>query len=102
MSDAPSSPGPSQFTATLFAVIGGFAIFAIILFIAYLPKKPAPLADGAKTPDQRKRALVELRAKEQRASTTHGWIDQAGGPVRLPTSVAVELTIAEFNASAKP
>jgi hypothetical protein len=74
-----------------------FAIFALIVFVAYLPKRPTPLADGVRTPEQRKSALVELRAKEKAATTTYGWVDQANGLVRIPTSEAVKLTIKEIN-----
>jgi len=102
MSDAQSSPGLFSFTSAMLAVIGGFAIFLLILLVAYLPKKPAPLADGVRTPEERKAALAELRAKEQNATTTFGWVDQAKGQVRLPISAAVELTIKELNAAPKP
>ena len=102
MSDAQSSPGPFSFTSAMLAVIGGFAIFLLILLVAYLPKKPAPLADGVRTPEERKAALAELRAKEQNATATFGWVDQAKGQVRLPISAAVELTIKELNAAPKP
>ncbi|AKC81890.1 hypothetical protein IMCC26134_02240 [Verrucomicrobia bacterium IMCC26134] len=102
MSDAHPPSGTFSFTSTLLAVIGGFAIFLLILTVAYLPQKPAPLADGARTPEQRKVALAELRAKEHNAATTYGWVDQAKGQVRLPIADAVELTIKELNAVPKP
>lgn len=102
MSDAHPTSGPSGFAATLLAVVGGFGIFLLILTVAYLPKKPAPLAEGAKTPSERKIILADLRAKESSAATTYGWVDQAKGQVRLPISDAVELTIKELNAAAKP
>ena len=81
---------------TVAAAIGGFAIFALIVFIAYLPKTPAPLADGVRTPEQRKAALAELRAKEKAAATTYGWVDQANGVVRIPIDEAVQITITEL------
>lgn len=97
MSDHPS-PAPKNFWVTLGAIIGGFAIFLLILFIAYLPQKPAPLPEGSKTPAERAVILSELRAKEKSAATTYGWVDQPAGVVRLPTERAVELTIKELNA----
>lgn len=97
MSDHPS-PAPKNFWVTLAAIIGGFAIFLLILFIAYLPQKPAPIPEGSKTPAERAATLAELRANEKSASTTYGWVDQAKGVVRLPTDRAVELTIQELNA----
>lgn len=97
MSDHPSS-SPKNFWVTLAAIIGGFAIFLLILFIAYLPQKPAPLPEGTKTPAERASILADLRAKEKAAATSYGWVDQAAGTVRLPTERAVELTIKELNA----
>ena len=102
MSEAPSTSGPFSFGSTLLAIIGVFALFGLILVVAYLPTKPAPLADGARTPEQRKTALAELHAKEINATTTYGWVDQAKGQVRLPMTTAIELTIKELNAPPKP
>jgi hypothetical protein len=96
MSDSTKTSSSTSWV-TVLAAIGGFAIFALIVFIAYLPKKPAPLADGVRTPEQRKAALAELRAKEKAASTTYGWVDQASGVVRIPIDEAVKLTIKEIN-----
>jgi hypothetical protein len=97
MSDHHSST-PKNFWVTLAAVIGGFAIFLLILFIAYLPQKPGPLPEGSKTPAEREAILADLRAKEKSAVSTYGWVDQTAGVVRLPTDRAVELTIKELNA----
>ncbi len=58
MSDSTPSSSKSGSWVTLAAAIGGFAIFALIVLIAYLPKKPDPLPDGARTPEQRKSALA--------------------------------------------
>lgn len=97
MSDPTTKPASGSWV-TLAAAIGGFAIFAIILLVAYLPKKPEPLPDGARTPDQRKAALAEMRAKEKSAAATYGWTDQANGVVRIPIERAVQLTREEINA----
>ena len=97
MSDSTQTSSSTGSWVTVAAAVGGFAIFALILFIAYLPKKPAPLADGVRTPEQRKAALAELHAKEKAAATTYGWVDQATGIVRIPIDEAVQLTIKEIN-----
>ena len=98
MSDAaPSSKNP---WVTIAVIIGGFAIFALILVVAYLPQKPAPLPEGARTPEERAILITELRAKEKTATTTYAWIDQPAGVVRLPIDRAVELTIQEARAKA--
>ena len=96
MSDSQKTPASSGSLTTVAAAIGAFAIFALIVFIAYLPKTPAPLPDGVRTPEQRKAALAELRAKEKAAATTYGWVDQANGVVRIPIDEAVQLTITEL------
>lgn len=83
---------------TLLAAVGGFAIFVLILVVAYIPRKPEPLPEGSLTPAERSAALAEMRAKEQAAATTYGWVDQSQGVVRLPLDRAVELTIAELKA----
>lgn len=98
MSDSSHASSSSSNVTTLAAAIGGFAIFALIVFIAYLPKTPAPLPDGVRTPEQRKIALGELRAKEKAAATTYGWVDQPTGVVRIPIAEAITLTIQELNA----
>ena len=97
MSDASATASESKcsFAVTLVAALGGFAIFGLILLVAYLPNKAAPVGDGVKTPEQRKTALAELHGKEQTAATTYAWIDQPNGVVRLPLDRAIELTIQE-------
>ncbi len=101
MSDASSSAPESNgsFVATLLAAIGGFAIFLLILVVAYLPNKAAlPQGVGSKTPEEGKALLAELRGKEHTAATTYGWVDKEKGVVRLPTDRAVELFIQEHAA----
>jgi hypothetical protein len=97
MSDS-TNASPSNFWLTTLAVVGVIVIFALILVVAYLPQAPAPLAEGAKTPEQRKTILVEHRAKETKASTGYTWIDQSKGVVQLPIDRAMQLTIQELNA----
>lgn len=93
-----NTPNKKNFWVTFAAAIGGFAIFALILTIAYLPKRPEPLPEGARTPQQRADLLRELRAKEQKALTSYAWADRNAGTVQLPLDRAVELTIQELNA----
>jgi hypothetical protein len=98
MSDSTHTPSSSGSWVTIAAAIGGFAIFALIVLIVYLPKKPDPLPDGVRTPEQRKAALVEMRAKEKAAATTYSWVDQPTGVVRIPIDEAIKITINEINA----
>lgn len=101
MSDASScseSKCCSGFGATVIAAIGGFAIFLLILAVAYGPNKVAPAGDGVKTPAQRKSILAEMHGKEHTSATTYGWVDKDKGVVRIPVDRAVELFIQEQNA----
>jgi hypothetical protein len=94
-----SDPAPkSGFFVSAIAVIGGFLIFVLILVIAYLPNKPAPLPEGTKTPEERAAILRELRAKETSAATSYGWVDQTKGVVRIPIERAMQLTVEELKA----
>jgi hypothetical protein len=86
----------SGFFVTAAAVIGGFLIFVLILVIAYLPNRPAPLPEGTKTPEERATILRELRAKETAAATSYGWVDQTKGVVRLPIERAMQLTVEDL------
>ena len=101
MSDSSQTPSVSSGSGswvTIAAAIGGFAIFALILFIAYLPKQadPIPAGDGVRTPEQRKTALIEMHAKEKAASTSYGWVDQATGVVRIPIDEATAIIAKEI------
>lgn len=95
MSNASAPASNSSFAVTLLAAVGGFAIFLLILLVAYMPNKAAPAGDGVKTPEQRKAALAELRGKEKTTATTYGWVDKDAGVVRIPISQAKELIIQE-------
>jgi len=93
MSNAAPKTG---FFTTAAAVIGGFLIFVLILVVAYLPNKPAPLPEGTKTQEERAAILRDLRAKELAGATTYGWVDQTKGVVRIPIERAMELTVADL------
>lgn len=98
MSDAAPKSG---FFLTAAAAIGGFLIFVLILVIAYLPNQAPPISQGTKSPEERAAILRDLRAKEQNASTTYGWVDQTKGVVRVPIERAMQLTLEDLNRPAK-
>lgn len=90
-----NTPSNSHSWVTFASILGGFAIFAFIVTIAYLPQRPAPVQQGALTPRERLIRLMEMRSKEQKQSTSYAWIDQQKGLVQLPIERAMELTIQE-------
>jgi hypothetical protein len=101
-----------SFWTTFVAVVGCFAIFIIVLFLAYLPQRRlAPEVDLTKIPpedqwkytaDGRQAHLDELRAKEQAAATSYAWIDKDKGIVQLPLGRAMQLTLQEANTARSP
>jgi len=93
-----NTPNKTQSWVTFAAVLGGLALFALIVLIAYLPQQPVPLQQGALTPKERADRLIDMRSKEQKQASSYAWIDQQKGSVQLPIDRAVELTIQEHNA----
>ncbi len=82
---------------TIFAVMGTFALFLLILYLAYLPKRTGVYTDdGLHTPEQRRANLSELRAKQTKQATSYAWVDQKTGVVQLPLDRAMELTVQRY------
>jgi hypothetical protein len=67
-------------------LVGGLSWFII-------QRTRPPGIDQARA-DLRRKNLMELRAENQAALTTYGWIDPVKGLVRLPIDRALELSIA--------
>lgn len=86
---------------TFAAVLGAAAVFFLVLSVTYIAKKPDSIPQGTKTPEQRRAALSELRAKEKSVTTSYAWIDQGKGVVQLPLDRAIELTIQELATKGK-
>ena len=81
---------------TTVAVLVCFVLFAWLAWRIYVPAAAAVApVEGVRTPDDRKKILADLRAKEQAAATSYGWVDQPAGVVRLPIDRAIELTVQE-------
>ena len=90
------------------AVFGCFALFLLIIYIAYLPQREktaeadlsqvSPDDRWQYSPEGRAAKLQELRAGEQTELTTYGWIDQKSGVIRLPIDRAMELTVQALQA----
>lgn len=83
----------SKIWVTAFGVIGCALLFAIILVIAYLPNRPAPL--DYQVVQQRLVTLGEVTAKQQELISNYAWADKEAGVVRIPVDRAMELVILE-------
>lgn len=107
MSDAASSN--KSLWVTVFAVIGGFAIFLLIILVSRTPVKPLDAVSGEVAPEEqwkltaegRKARLAEMRGREQSAAAGYSWVDKDAGVVQLPIDQAMRLTIDEINAKKK-
>jgi hypothetical protein len=105
-----SAPAPRPVSlVTIVAILGTFALFLLLVDLAYLPHRPAApqlvaaekLSDDQAwkaTPESRKANLLELRAKQQKQATSYGWVDQKTGVVQLPIDRAMELVVRQYGA----
>jgi hypothetical protein len=75
--------------ASAIAVAGAFLIVAGLVWAVRHYNKVEPL--NAERAAERAKALAELRAAEQQAINSVGWIDQGKGVVRLRVVDAVRL-----------
>jgi hypothetical protein len=107
----PAASGPRPVSlVTILAILGCFALFFILVWLAYVPHPPAyipedevaeKLSDDQKwqaTPEARIAYLSELRAAQQKQATSYGWVDQKTGVVQLPIDRAMELIVDQYGA----
>lgn len=91
-------PEPSDNSALLsaFGWIGVFFLFALIVFIAYLPNRSVSMEDeDAKV---RHGIRAEIDARQTRLSQNYDWVNRNDGVVRLPIDRAMELTVRDLRA----
>jgi len=79
--------------AALGFIIACLIVGALILAMKHATHPPAIDADAAAV---RVKALAELRVAESNALNNPGWIDQNRGLVRLPISLAMQITQSEW------
>lgn len=104
MSDQPDpAPRPVSLVAVaaLFVLLSLFGLITLRVYTHHRPAAPqneAPenlskdLAWKA-TPESRKAALADLRAKQALQAVSYGWVDQKAGVIQLPISRAMELVV---------
>ena len=81
----------ARLAAWCVGVAGTLLIVGWLSWLVAERTRPAGI-DQARA-EQRRKALAELRAENQAALTTYGWIDPAKGIVRLPVQRAVEMSL---------
>jgi hypothetical protein len=89
MSEQSSS---NSFLATFLGSLGAILIFALILYLAYLPNRPAPI-------DQAISEARQANADEARAAGTakiSNYAVNADGSVQIPVDAAMGLVVKDY------
>ncbi len=76
------------------AIAGTFLIFAWLVSFVRQYTLPPPLNQARA--EERRKALAEVTAANAQALNNYGWVDQSKGAVQLPVSVAMQLTVKEW------
>lgn len=79
---------------SLAGIIGVILVFAVILYVAYLPGRPS--AVDYKVAEKRKQDADEARAAGQAKITGYEVVDAEAGLVRIPIEEAMDLTVVEY------
>lgn len=92
MNSPESSPG-SRLACTI-AIVGALLIVLVLVRAMQKYTTPAPVNEARAR--ERRAVLKEVRATDQEALTTYGWVNQNKGFVRLPIKRAEEITLKEW------
>ncbi|WP_269523527.1 hypothetical protein [Coraliomargarita parva] len=84
---------------TFLGSLGAILIFLIILFIAYLPNRPAPVDASVRA--NRVAKSEESLAAGQKKLEGYEVVDAANGVVRIPIEDAMSLTLKEYREAAE-
>lgn len=83
-----------QKTASFLGVLGALLVVVVLVAAMKHYTKPAPLNQARV--DERKKALSEIRAEDQRGLNTYEVTDAGKGLVRLKIDRAMELTLEAY------
>lgn len=110
MSDYTATPARPVSLFTIISLLVLFAAFLLVVRYFYRPVSAPPHANTAENyskekdaewranADARRKALVELRAKQENQLSSYAWADQKSGKVQLPIERAMELTAQQYGA----
>ena len=82
---------------SLIGIVGTILVFAVILYVAYLPGRPS--AVGYEVAEQRKQTADETRAAGLAKITRYETIDAEAGIVSIPIEDAMNSTVDAYRAS---
>ncbi|HBM86180.1 MAG TPA: hypothetical protein DD423_05280 [Opitutae bacterium] len=77
--------------------VGAIFVFALILYVAYLPNRPAPFDQQVN--DARQAKADEARAAGEAKLNSYEIINAEAGTVRIPIEDAMESTVAAYSAA---
>ncbi|MFQ3240423.1 MAG: hypothetical protein ACI9A1_000200 [Lentimonas sp.] len=95
MSQSELSPGNRLLSFV--GIIGAILVFAVILFVAYLPSRPTAVDQTVS--DARQATADEARAAGVAKLKGYEVIDEAAGTVRIPIKDAMDQTVAAYSAA---
>ena len=84
----------SQKMASLVGILGAFLVVGILVYAMTRYLQPAPLNTARIA--ERKKALAELRAENEKAINSYELLDPTKGFVRLRVTRAMELTVEDY------
>ncbi len=93
-----SEVSKTNFWLTLLGSLGAFVIFALILFVAYLPNRPEPV--DAQIAADRQAKADEARAAGVKKIKGYAVQNAEAGVVRIPLESAMDLTVRNYNSNA--
>ena|SRR5437867_6118013 len=85
---------PRQKTASFIGILGAFLVVAVLVYAMKYYTRPAPLNQARI--EERKKALEEIRAENEKALNHYEVLDAGKGIVRLKIDRAMELTVDEY------
>lgn len=86
-----SEPGPSREFLSVVGWVGAILIFVLILWLAYLPYRPAPVDQAVI--DRRFQIKAEIESAQQQLISSYAVVDATKGVYRIPIERAMELTV---------
>lgn len=90
----------SNHLLTFLGSLGAILIFGLILFIAYLPNRPAPV--NAEVDAARQAKADEVRAAGIQKLTNLEVIDQDAAVARIPIEDAMKATVTAYKKGERP
>jgi len=82
---------------SLASILGAILIFAVILYVAYLPARPSKV--DQEVHEERKQKADEARASGLAKIKGYEIINEETGTARIPVEEAMKLTVMQYNAS---